>query len=346
MKFLAVDRNSILRNVTKKIHVTADIHDADAIVLWSDIPRELNKLTTQSRYLRKPTVIYQHGREATVDYTPEGVNPQGNNFGLIGDIYLCWGNRDYRRMVAKFGRKRVIQTGNPEFDNCLNRDIEADKEFLLKEYGIPKNKPLIVHAPMHYFIHNKRSEEVSERLGKICKKNGWTLATSVCSNEPMGTNYSGIICANKRDDLTERHINTVHALNNCASLVIDEAVVTFSLYALAYDKPIVQVYMGDISKDFPNAINVKEVDKPCDHADVVKDLDTLEPIIKDNLDRKKYVAQRNVEFAETIGVLDGKSTERFVDAIYAACEKKVPLYAAKEAANTLIEEQIRKNTGK
>jgi len=127
IKVYLVDYNGIMAGLKKReefFYVT-DPRDADVLLLWQDIRREMLELCRINReYMHKPLVVVQHGVGASRDYQPP------ESFELMADRFCCWGQHDWERLVKGGMSGKCVITGSPLLKHLKPTEPHTDKNIV------------------------------------------------------------------------------------------------------------------------------------------------------------------------------------------------------------------------
>lgn len=125
-KYHVIDHHSIWG--WKKSNTS--VEDAEVIFVWNDFGMEDNVINWQSQ--GKKVICFEHGWNAFFDY-------ELNNHDFIADGYIALGKNSADSLIKHgLDPKKVLVTGNPNFDNIKPKRVKQNK------------KPKILYTALHW----------------------------------------------------------------------------------------------------------------------------------------------------------------------------------------------------
>src|SRR5437868_6673705 len=138
MKWAIADYNGILTDLKEKVKdKLSSPREADVMVTWQDCAgsyRDLFEAFKQTGY-QKPVYCVQHGRGSTLDYGAP------NNWPLLADKYLCWGDSDVRRLSSLGYAEKAIKVGCPLNTKIKSKVPHKEKVVLFVPVNTGKEEP-------------------------------------------------------------------------------------------------------------------------------------------------------------------------------------------------------------
>lgn len=123
------------------------VEDAEIVFVWNDFGMKDNIINWQSQ--GKKVICFEHGWNAFFDY-------ELNNHEFVANGYISLGKNSAKSLVKHgLNPKKVLITGNPQFDNIKER----------KRYF--NTKPKILYTALHWVRDMTRYN--NEKLDKIVK---------------------------------------------------------------------------------------------------------------------------------------------------------------------------------
>lgn len=124
-----------------------EIENAEVIFVWNDFGMKDNILNWQSQ--GKKVICFEHGWNAFFDY-------ELNNHDFVADGYISLGKNSAKSLIKHgLNPKKVLITGNPQFDNIKQRDRNFN------------TKPKILYTALHWV--RDMTEYNNGKLEKIIK---------------------------------------------------------------------------------------------------------------------------------------------------------------------------------
>lgn len=121
------------------------VEDAEVIFVWNDFGMQDNVTNWQSQ--GKKVICFEHGWNAFFDY-------ELNNHDFIADGYIALGKNSADSLIKHgLNPKKVLVTGNPNFDNIKPKSIEQNQ------------RPKVLYTALHWT--RDMSQFNNEKLGKI-----------------------------------------------------------------------------------------------------------------------------------------------------------------------------------
>lgn len=168
--------NGVLDMTEDKLRETGRLTDsphlADIFLLWQDVRGPQRQLARIVKYqLKKPLVVMQHGRGAVRDYGPP------NNFELLADKILVWGETDKSRLL-RYGisQDRILVVGCPIFQRLRPKDAERKgKNVLFVPVISTKEEPenILVYAALKRWESEQLIKTVVKRFNDLKRAWAW-----------------------------------------------------------------------------------------------------------------------------------------------------------------------------
>lgn len=176
MKVYLENYNGVLDLVQDSLEesneLTKNPHEADVFILWQDIRGDFLQLAEIVKYhLKKPLVVMQHGRGATRDY---GIP---NNFKLLADKILVWGESEEKRLLS-YGipKERIVVVGCPMLPRFSKKQKEVPgKNILFVPVISTKEEPenILVYATLKKWESEKLIHNIHSKFSDLKRAWGW-----------------------------------------------------------------------------------------------------------------------------------------------------------------------------
>jgi hypothetical protein len=212
------NHNSILDKVIPYFRLVDRMGKAKAVVLWGDTRGRLKELALQSRKLKKPLIIVQHGRGAVGEYLPP------INCEFLADKMCVWGTKDREKLIDHgIPASRIVLTGAPIFDGRSNKKVPHD--------GIN-----VVFAPLHWDKEFEGNHDIYDALVKIPSIN---LTTKLLANAHDITRYGRNIVVT--DQWKDNQLDITFELMGKTDILVSNEVGTLELIAMYFDIPVILI---------------------------------------------------------------------------------------------------------
>lgn len=175
MKIFLENYNGVLDLLEDSLEDSGELtdnpHEADCFVLWQDVRGVCQNLAMLAKQVGKPVVVMQHGRGAVRDYGPP------NNFKLIADKIMVWGEAERRRLLSYgISNDRIALVGCPLFSCLKERPKDRPgKNILFVPVIAQKEEPenLLVYATLKKWETEKLIENIYEKFPDMKKAWAW-----------------------------------------------------------------------------------------------------------------------------------------------------------------------------
>lgn len=252
MKWAIADYNGVLTDLKEKIKdKLSSPRDADVIVTWQDCAgsyRDLFEAFKRTGY-QTPVYCVQHGRGSTLDYG------EPNNWPLLADKYLCWGNSDVRRLSSLGYGEKAVLVGCPLNTKIKEKVPHKEKVVLFVPVNTGKEEPenIAVYYELLKIKYDKAKTVVLDNQKSLKDKWGFDGKISVGFNEisqkfdvaakllPWHDRnlYHGSTVVGYQD--SHRNNELLFGLLRNVDLVVGLDEGTTEMFAFAHDVPVVIV---------------------------------------------------------------------------------------------------------
>lgn len=205
--------------------ITDPLKKPDALITWTDYPRDFKMICLAALQNGVPTFMVQHGRRAMRDYWTHVGEP-------ASIACFVWGTKDVEDAIeGKWHPARVFQVGAPWFHYRPKKQEE---------------KGLVVFDVPHWNIDTIEAKKCWTALKKI--PNIRPIAKMIAPSEQKRNNYLGEQCLTYRNE--PGHIEATFDLIKRASAVVCMMEGTIELMAHSLQVPVIHV-KGFKHKELP-----------------------------------------------------------------------------------------------